>query len=128
MAIPDANKIVGIKTNRRAKSGISSIIILIEIRNLLARISGKIKTIPIGIRKNGMKVECFYEKDLSKIPVPSILDVNVNNIGHVIVYLGSDKGNYIIGDPLEGRVVLTKDEFQKRYKFDGFVMSVNHLN
>ena len=80
------------------------------------------------IRKNGMKVECFYEKDLSKIPVPSILDVNVSNIGHVIVYLGSDNGSYIIGDPLEGRVVLTKDEFQKRYKFDGFVMSVENVN
>lgn len=73
-----------------------------------------------------MKVECFYEKDLSKITVPSILDVNVNNIGHAIVYLGSDRGSYIIGDPLEGRVLLTKDEFYKRYKFDGFVMSVKN--
>ncbi len=79
------------------------------------------------IRKNGMKVECFYEKDLSKIPVPSILDINVNNIGHAIVYLGSDRGSYIIGDPLEGRVVLTKDEFYERYKFDGFVMSVKNV-
>lgn len=80
------------------------------------------------IRKNGMKVECFYEKDLSKIAVPSILDVNVNSIGHVIVYLGNDKEKYIIGDPLEGRVVLTKDEFQERYDFDGFVMSVKNAN
>lgn len=54
--------------------------------------------------------------------------MNVNNIGHVIVYLGSDRGSYIIGDPLEGRVVLTKNEFQERYKFDGFVMSVKKVN
>jgi len=79
------------------------------------------------IKKNEMKVECFYEKDLSNISVPSILDVNVYNIGHVIVYLGSEDGRYIIGDPLEGRIVLSKEEFYNRYEFNGFVMSIKTL-
>ena len=74
-------------------------------------------------RKINLKAECFYPENISSVPYPSIIEVIVKNkIPHAITLLGKDNGNYIIGDPLEGKLSLTEDEFLKKYKFDGFAV------
>lgn len=78
-------------------------------------------------RQNGGKVRCMYEEDLSKIPSPSVLEVTVQgDIGHVVAFLGRDGERYIIGEPLQGKIALSKEQFLKRYEFDGFIVNINN--
>jgi hypothetical protein len=78
-------------------------------------------------KKNGGKVRYMYEEDLSKIPSPSVLEVTVQGgIGHVVAFLGSDGDRFIIGEPLQGRILLSKEEFFERYEYDGFVLNINN--
>jgi hypothetical protein len=37
---------------------------------------------------------------------------------------GKENGMYVIGDSLKGRMLLTQEEFDERYTFEGFVMYV----
>ncbi|MFZ5987024.1 MAG: cysteine peptidase family C39 domain-containing protein [Bacillota bacterium] len=74
-------------------------------------------------RKNGLDVKCMNNIALSDVQVPSIIGINLGSIGHFVTVLGKEDGSYIVGDPLLGRIILTEDEFKKRYVFKGFAIN-----
>jgi predicted double-glycine peptidase len=78
-------------------------------------------------REYGVEVNCKVSKELKDISAPAILDVEVTGIGHVIVYLGMNGGKYIIGDPLEGRIEVSKDQLLNKYKFKGLLLEFTHI-
>jgi hypothetical protein len=79
------------------------------------------------LRRHGVKVE-FLLAPGEPWPIPSIAGVrlsNLGNSGHFITILGLEGDNYIIGDPLEGRLVLSKSALEANYTFTGFFMLLN---
>lgn len=75
-------------------------------------------------RRSGFEVKCLSVAKLSDVPVPSIIGTNLGSVGHFITLLGKDNGQFTIGDSLVGRLVLSQDEFNKRYKFKNFAMYI----
>lgn len=73
-------------------------------------------------REQGMKVTCKVSKELKDVSAPAILEVEVIGIGHVVVYLGMNGDKYIIGDPLEGRIEISKNQLLDKYKFKGLLL------
>ncbi len=62
---------------------------------------------------------------LENILVPSIAGVRLNlaqNTGHFITVLARDGEKFVVGDPLNGREVLSREELQDRYVFTGFYL------
>ncbi|KNY26620.1 cysteine peptidase family C39 domain-containing protein [Pseudobacteroides cellulosolvens] len=78
-------------------------------------------------RENGVGVSCKVSKELKGISAPAILDVEVSGIGHVVVFLGRSGDKFIIGDPLVGRVEISKDQLQSAYKFKGLLLEFTHI-
>lgn len=78
-------------------------------------------------RQNKMGVRCKVSKELDYISVPAILEVEVSGIGHVVVYLGMNGGKYIIGDPLVGRIEISKEQLLNDYKFGGVLLEFTHI-
>ena len=76
-------------------------------------------------RKNDLKIECMYKETLAEVPVPSVIGTRIGGgAGHFITVLGKDKDKFIIGDSLRGRLLLSQEEFNQWYDFEGFVMNV----
>lgn len=78
-------------------------------------------------REQGIKVNCKVSKDLKGISAPAILDVEVIGIGHVVVYLGMNGDKIIIGDPLEGKIEMSKDQLLNKYKFEGVLLEFTQI-
>jgi hypothetical protein len=69
----------------------------------------------------------FYSNFNGDWPVPSIAGVRLpasGNTGHFITVLERTGDRYVIGDPLEGRIVRTQSELRDAYEFTGFFMAV----
>jgi hypothetical protein len=81
-----------------------------------------------ALRKRGCAVQFVYEPDAGKPwPFPSIAGVRLpgsGNTGHFIAILDRIGDQYIIGDPLEGKVVQSQAALQNDYEFTGFFMTV----
>ncbi|MBB5039225.1 cysteine peptidase family C39 domain-containing protein [Prosthecobacter dejongeii] len=93
-----------------------------------------------AIRQRGLQVKFQLSTDeplfLSATPVmepreskndPTVAMVGVRfgNTGHFIALLGEDKtGKLVVGDPLRGRELLSREELRQRYVFTGFSMQV----
>jgi hypothetical protein len=81
-----------------------------------------------ALRKRGMNVRFQIDKDLSKPwPFPAIAGVRLpqlGNAGHFITVLGRTNDSYIIGDPLDGKVLLRPSDASKDYLFTGFFIVV----
>jgi hypothetical protein len=82
-----------------------------------------------ALRQRGIRVRFSLEPiGAQPLPFPSIAGVrlpNFANAGHFITILGrvDDQYNqYIIGDPLEGRLVLSQSLMRTNYTFTGFFM------
>jgi hypothetical protein len=79
-----------------------------------------------ALRRRGVQVRFRLEQDGNKPwPVPSIAGVRLPNsggAGHFITILGRVGDKYIIGDPLEGRLVLSQPALEVDYTFTGFFM------
>lgn len=55
----------------------------------------------------------------------AIVGVRFGQTGHFIALLGEDEtGKLVVGDPLRGRELLSREELRKRYVFTGFSMRV----
>ncbi len=79
------------------------------------------------LRRHGVNVEFVFVPS-QPWPIPSIAGVrltSLGNSGHFITVLGREGDNYIIGDPLEGRLVLSKSALEANYAFTGFFMRLN---
>jgi len=72
--------------------------------------------------KKGFSSEYMKKKSLAEVPVPSIIGVKTKDYGHFVALLEVNEKAYVLGDPLYGRLVLTKKEFNKLYDFTGFAI------
>ena len=78
------------------------------------------------IRKFGLKVNyAVVTAGLDNVLFPSIAGVRLNltgNTAHYITLLAKDGERFIVGDPLNGREELTRQEMEERYTFTGFYL------
>jgi len=77
-----------------------------------------------ALRRRGVKVRFLFSTG-QPWPFPAIAGVqllNLNNSGHFIAILGREGDNYIIADPIVGRLVLPKPKLESNYAFTGFFM------
>lgn len=77
-------------------------------------------------RARGFKVRfairSSFEPDAS---FPAIVGVRMG-CGHFIAILNREGEQFVIGDPMIGREVLTRKDLLRRYDFTGFQMSIQH--
>jgi ABC-type bacteriocin/lantibiotic exporter with double-glycine peptidase domain len=82
-----------------------------------------------ALRQRGIQVRFCLQRDASKPwPVSSIAGVRLSsfgNSGHFITILGRADDKYIVGDPLEGKLVLSKSALLDKYTFTGFFMQLD---
>lgn len=82
-----------------------------------------------ALRQRGVKVRFRVIRDANIAwPMPSIAGVRLSslgNSGHFITLLGQADDKVIVGDPLEGKVVLSKSALLDRYTFTGFFMQLD---
>jgi len=78
------------------------------------------------LRKRGFEVRFAIESDPNRPwPFPAIAGVRLRgsgNTGHFITVLDRIGDKYVIGDPLEGRIVRLQSELRNTYEFTGFFM------
>ena len=78
------------------------------------------------MRRLGLKVDYQIAKpDVNALPFPAIVGVRLNGSigpGHFIAVLGKAGNQYIVGDPLRGREVVSAAQLMNRYYFTGFSM------
>jgi hypothetical protein len=74
-------------------------------------------------------VKFLLQRDMDKPwPAPSIAGVRLSDsgdAGHFITILGQQGDDYIVGDPLEGKRVLSKAALLDKYTFTGFFMRLD---
>lgn len=76
-------------------------------------------------KKLGFDYQLAQAQSISEVRTPAILGVNTfYGAGHFITVLENDEGTYYIGDPLEGDLYLTESEFNEKYQFTGFAVSI----
>ena len=79
-----------------------------------------------ALRRRGMSTT-FLKQDATEnpLPTPTIAGVKLaQGAGHFIALIGREGTNYVVGDPLEGREVLSLPELKSRYQFTCFFMEV----
>lgn len=78
------------------------------------------------IRRLGLQASySVVAPGLDNVLIPSIAGVRLNqtgNSGHFIALLAKDGEDFIVGDPLNGREKLTRQEMDERYTFTGFYL------
>jgi len=81
------------------------------------------------LRRYGMQVQFAFASNVESMwPVPSIAGVRLpaaGSTGHFITVLDHIGDSYVIGDPLEGRIVRSRAELRDTYEFTGFFMLVS---
>jgi len=55
---------------------------------------------------------------------PAMLGVRFGSTGHFIAILGKEEGKFVVGDPLRGRELLSREELEQRYDFTAFHMRI----
>lgn len=77
-------------------------------------------------RKRGFKVRFDFEDGFSpEGGLPAVVGVKLGVIGHFIAVLGKEGDQFLIGDPLRGRELLSLEKLRKRYVFTGFHMRIS---
>jgi hypothetical protein len=63
---------------------------------------------------------------LDEVAAPAVVGVTLRQgrIGHFIAYLGSTGEKYVVGEPLKGRLELSREEFERAYVFERFALEV----
>ncbi len=79
-----------------------------------------------ALRRRSIAVDFLVvEPQPDALKYPAIAGVKLGGeqgLGHFIAILGRTGEEYTIGDPLEGRLVVSLDEARRRYHFTGFLM------
>lgn len=74
-------------------------------------------------RSRGFDVDFVFTSGFTpETGLPAIVGVRLGSIGHFIPILGRDGDLFVVGDPLRGRELLSREELIRRYKFTGFHM------
>lgn len=59
-----------------------------------------------------------------ELGLPAVVGVRLGTIGHFIPILGREGDQFIVGDPLRGRELLSREALEERYDFTGFHMRI----
>lgn len=74
-------------------------------------------------RSRGVEVGFDFSTGFSPdAGLPAVAGVRLGSIGHFIPILGKEGDRFIIGDPLRGRELLSREQIEARYDFTGFHM------
>lgn len=73
-------------------------------------------------QQHGYQYHFLHNNILSRIPTPAIIGVKIGKAGHFITLLSYDAQHYTIADSLSGLHILTEQDFNKKYYFNGFVL------
>ena len=57
--------------------------------------------------------------------LPAVVGVRLGSVGHFMAIIGREGDRWIVGDPLRGRELLSRDELLERYEFTGFRMVID---
>jgi hypothetical protein len=78
-----------------------------------------------ALRRRGFEAELLAPSTLDAVVPPAIVGVRVGKgAGHFIALLEQDGDDVVIGEPLQGRLRLSRAAFAKRYAFDHFAIEV----
>ena len=79
-----------------------------------------------AIRRHGFSIRyVVVETPVTELPVPSVVGVTLpGGIGHFISVLEETNSSYTLGDPMYGRLTVSKSEPGGSYTFTGFFMIV----
>jgi len=82
------------------------------------------------IRRHGLEASYLIVRPgVENLHHPAIAGVKLNDlgrVGHFIAILDENDGKVVIGDPLNGRETLSREELARRYTFTGFYMVVSN--
>lgn len=73
-------------------------------------------------KHKGFEYKLSQINSFSQLKYPSIIGTKLSTIGHFVTVLGKVEDKYIIGDPLTGKLALTKAEFENKYSLDGLMI------
>ncbi len=78
-------------------------------------------------RSRGFEVEFIFTPGFTpEDGLPAVVGVRLGSVGHFIPILGQEGDKYIVGDPLRGRELLSRNQLNKLYDFTGFHMRINN--
>jgi enterochelin esterase-like enzyme len=79
-----------------------------------------------ALRRRGLQAHYVFTAPMPNVlPFPSIAGTEYRGrggSGHFIVILGQQEGQYLIGDPLVGRLLLTPEQLHQQYYLTGFFL------
>ena len=76
-------------------------------------------------RSRGFDVNFEFSPGVSpEDGLPAVVGVRLGSNGHFIAILGQEGDMFVIGDPLRGREVLSREELEHRYDFTAFHMRI----
>jgi predicted double-glycine peptidase len=81
-----------------------------------------------ALRRRGFSVRyVVVDRPVAKLPFPSVAGVLLpGDVGHFISILGETDTTYVVGDPMHGRVNVSKSRLGASYNFTGFFMVVGN--
>jgi len=76
-------------------------------------------------RSRGFEVNFEFRSGFTpEVGLPAIVGVRMGGFGHFIAILGKEEGKFVVGDPLRGRELLTREELENQYDFTAFHMRI----
>lgn len=78
-------------------------------------------------RSRGFEVYFVFKRGFTpEDGLPAVVGVRLGSVGHFIPILGQEGDQFIVGDPLHGRELLSRNELEQRYDFTGFHMRIKN--
>ncbi len=78
-------------------------------------------------RSRGCEVNFAFTKGFTpEDGLPAVVGVRLGSIGHFIAILGQEGERFIVGDPMLGRELLSREQLERRYEFTGFHMQIRN--
>ncbi|MGC4121721.1 MAG: cysteine peptidase family C39 domain-containing protein [Myxococcales bacterium] len=77
-----------------------------------------------ALRSRGFDATFTAPEQVQEVVAPAILGVKVGAAGHFVALLERTGEQLVIADPLEGRLSMTVAEFERRYPFARFALSI----
>ena len=76
-------------------------------------------------RSRGFDVNFEFSSGFSpEDGLPAVIGVRLGSIGRFIAILGEEEGKFVVGDPLRGQELLSREELEQRYHFTAFHMRI----
>jgi hypothetical protein len=80
-----------------------------------------------ALRDRGLQATLLEPRAPSEVAPPAVLGVTLGEggAGHFVAYLANTGQGFVVGDPLEGRLVLDEEQFNEKYRFGNFALKIS---